>query len=98
MGGMAPSVAHLTVLAEDPVHGGNRAQVDALVEKLGVDRGRGLVGVLLAVQHPSDLLPLDLTERPGLGGRHPLGPGWGRALAVPAVVAGPAPTQRSTPC
>ncbi len=94
VGGMASAVTHLVVLAEDPVHGGDRTQVDALVEELGVDGGRRLVCVLGAVEDAADLLPLDLAEGPGLGGGHPLGLGWGRGLAVPAVVTGPALTER----
>ena len=47
VGGMSPALTHLPVVTEDPVHGGDRSQVDTLVEQLGVDGGRGLVDVLL---------------------------------------------------
>ena len=52
-------------------------QVDALVEQLGVDRGRRLIDVLGVVQHPEHLLALGLADsargcgdgtRSGLGG------------------------------
>ena len=56
-------VPDLTVFAQDPVDGGDRPQVDALVEELGVDGGRGLVSVLLGVHDPADLLALHLGER-----------------------------------
>ena len=50
VGGLAAAFTHLVVLVEDPVHGGDRAQVDALVEQLGVDGGRGLVDELVGVE------------------------------------------------
>ncbi len=57
---MASPVTHLVVLAQHPVHGGDRSEVDALVEELGVDGGRSLVDVLVAVEDAADLLALDL--------------------------------------
>lgn len=63
--------------------------MEAFVEQLGVDRGRGLVDVLVAVEHPAQLLALDLGQRPGLAGGDALGPRWERGPAVPAVVPSP---------
>src|SRR5215207_4771080 len=43
--------------------------------------------MLLAIEHPAQLLALDLAERPRLGCQHPLGAGWRRALAMPPIPA-----------
>src|SRR5512133_838077 len=94
--GLAAPLGHLTLAAQDAVHGGGRRQVDALVEQLGIDGGGRLVDVFGLVQDPEHLLALDLAEGPRLTGRHPLALGWRRALAVLPVVAGPRPTHRRT--
>ena len=43
VGGLAATLVDLVVVAQHPVHGRHRRQVDALVEQLGVDGGRCLV-------------------------------------------------------
>jgi hypothetical protein len=40
-----------------------------------------------SLEDPAQLLALDLAQRPGLRRRDPLGLGWRRALAVPAIPA-----------
>jgi len=59
VGGLSSPFTHLVVLVEDPVHGGDRSQVDTLVEQLGVDGGRSLVDELVRVEQALDLFTFD---------------------------------------
>ena len=59
VGRLSATLTDLVVLMEDPVHGGDRSQVDPLVQELGVDGGRGLVDELLGLEEGLDLLALD---------------------------------------
>ena len=86
---MAPAVAYLPMGTQDSVHGGDRSQVEAFIQELGIDGGRGLVDVVVTVEDLAYRCAFRFAERPGLGSRHPLELGRGRALAVPAVVTGP---------
>jgi hypothetical protein len=56
---MASTVTDLVVLAQDPVHGGDRTQVDTFVEELGVDGCRRLV----RRARTSSIPPTELVER-----------------------------------
>jgi len=58
--------ASLTVLAGDaqqPVHGGDRAQVDAVVEEPSPDLGGREVAELVGPQHRQDVLTFGLAQR-----------------------------------
>ena len=89
MGGLTSSFTDLVVLVEDPVHGGDRPQVDALIEELGIDGGRGLVDELVGLEEGLDLLALDRAEGPGLGRGDPFGSHRLGTPAVPAIPGGP---------
>ncbi|HKR48889.1 MAG TPA: hypothetical protein VJT72_04770 [Pseudonocardiaceae bacterium] len=53
--GLAPAFAHLVVVAQDPIHGGDRAVVLAGVEQLGPPRGGGVIDVGLGVEQLAHL-------------------------------------------
>ena len=44
MGGLGAALADLVREPQQPVHGGDGGQVDAVVEQERIDLGRGLVG------------------------------------------------------
>src|ERR1039458_9748535 len=87
--GLAPALAHLVVLVQDPVHGRALSEVGPLVEQLGVDGGGGLVDELVGVEDPLDLLALDQGEGPGLGRSNPFGANRRRALPMLSIPGGP---------
>ena len=67
VGGMAAlrtALADLAVLAKQPIHGANRAVVDALIEQTGVDLGRRLVSEARGVQQVQHRLLLRNTQSP----------------------------------
>ena len=79
------------VCAQQPVEGGHRAQVGALVQQDRPRLGRGGVSEPLAVQHVQDRAPLGRAQRARLhpvAVRHRSGPRRGRAGPVPPVPAG----------
>ena len=91
---LAATLVHLIVLAQHAVHGGDRGQVDPVIEQLVVDRGGRLVDVFGTVEHlphPGTLLG---RQRPRLGLTLPPRPLRRRGLAVAAVVAGLRPPYR----
>ena len=49
---------HLAVLVEDPIHGPDRAMIEALVQQFGVDLRRGLVDEAGFAQQIEDGRPL----------------------------------------
>lgn len=57
--------ATLAVLAQHPIHGADRAVVDALVEQTGVEFGWRLVGEAFGVQQIEHDLLLCRAQRPG---------------------------------
>src|SRR3712207_560604 len=64
-GGVSALAAAFPVLpgdGEQPVHGGDRAQVDAVIEQAGPHLGGRQVAVLLAAQHGQDVLAFGLGE------------------------------------
>jgi hypothetical protein len=66
---LAAPLADLVVLTQHPVHGGHRPQVHALVQELGVDRGRRLVDVLGAIEPTSPVPRFRLAAAHRLGQR-----------------------------
>ena len=59
--------AALAARAQEPVHGGYRAQVLALLQQALIDRRRRLIAVRLAVQRRQHLGALLLAQRARLG-------------------------------
>src|SRR5271154_1870824 len=56
------------MFAKDPIHGADRAAIDALVEQRGVDFRRGQIDILRLAQQVDDALAFMWRERPrGLG-------------------------------
>ena len=77
----AAPLAGLPGLAEQPVQGGQRAQVGALVEQGGVHLGRRGVGEPVRVQRGEDLPPARLVTRRGAAARSRCGTGGRRGGA-----------------
>ena len=83
MGGLRTALADLPGLAEQPVHRGDRGQVDALIDQDRPDLPRGLAGEPGTVQDGKQLLPLAGGQRVRRG-RPPL-PAPGPDAMAPAV-------------
>ena len=86
MGGLRAALADLPGLAEQPVHRGDRGQVDALIDEQGPDLPRGLVGEPGTIQDGKQLLTLTGRQRVRRG-RPPL-PAPGPDATAPAVNSG----------
>ena len=69
VGGLGAPLADLVRGAQDPVHGGDAGQVDALIQQHRPRLGRGLVGEPAGVQYGQQLLLL--AGRQGRGMRRP---------------------------
>jgi len=61
--GEPAALSDLPVLAQDPVHGGDRGHIHALVEQCRIDLRRRSVDELRAVEQRQNLLPLGGAER-----------------------------------
>ena len=91
VGGLAAALAGLARGAQQPVEGGQRTEVGALVQQDGSDLSRGQVGEPLSVQRVQDGRLLRRGQRPGLhpvAVRHRRRARWCRAGPVPPVPAG----------
>ncbi len=62
LGSLHASFTRFTGLSKQSMHGTNRAQITSLVEQLGVDLRRRLIGKARLVQHLEYRLALGLTE------------------------------------
>ena len=82
VGGLAAALAGLARGAQQPVEGGQRTEVGALVQQDGSDLSRGQVGEPLSVQRVQDGRLLRRGQHPGAA------PGRGAAPAPGAVVPG----------
>ena len=97
MGGLAAALTHLAGLAQQPVEGRLRAQVDAFIEQDRPHLSRCEIGEPVAVQRIEDRLLLGVAQRPRLSPlpvRDGLWPCRWRALPVAPVVAGLRDTNR----
>lgn len=80
-----PTLANLRVLAKNPIHGGDRTDVHALVQQRRVDLGRGRVDELRTVQQPQNLLAFGRGERAFAGARRAGGADVGRRRSRSAL-------------
>jgi hypothetical protein len=62
MSGLAPAFSDLALGAKDPVHGGDRRHIPAIVEQSGPHLGRGQVHELRGVQQVQQLVELGVGE------------------------------------
>lgn len=70
-----PLLASLTVklvLTQQPMHGADRAQVNALLEQAVIDLRRRLIGIFIAGQHLGYLAAFCFAQRPWLAAALPL--------------------------
>ena len=91
MSGLRAPLPALAGLAQDPVEGGHRSQVDALIQQHRPGLGRGGVGEPRRVQHVQDGLALGCGQGAGLHPvpvRHGRRARRGRAGPVPPVPGG----------
>ena len=96
MRGLPPPFVHLTIGAQQAVHGGHRTEVAPLIQQCGIDGGRRLVHEPLAVQLGEHGRPLSRAERPWLRPRRLARPRWPRGGAVVTVMGGASTAHRGT--
>ena len=92
MGALAAPFPVLPGHGQQPVHGGDRAQVDAVIEQAGPHLRGGQVAVLRRAQHRQDVLALGLGQPFGGAGRGVGGPGHRRS--TPPIAGCPRRTQQ----
>jgi hypothetical protein len=63
--GLAATLADLGAGSQQPIHGRDRTQIDAVVEQVSPYLGGGQVAELVAVEDLDDVVALSLAERPG---------------------------------